>query len=74
MLQQAKSSRRTPDGGDKARVSDAAVEGVRQIRKEVTNLLRILLLALRQQNIETLLVTLPKLQAKVFGIFFQKCE
>ena len=65
MLQEAKSSRRTPDGGDKARVSDAAVEGVRRIRKEVTHLLRSLLLALRHRNISILENTLPKLQEKV---------
>lgn len=65
MLQKAKSSRRTPGGGDKAWASEAAVEGIKRIRQEVVAILRSMLLALRQEDTETLTTLLVKLQEKV---------
>lgn len=65
MLQKAKSSRRTPGGGDKAWASEAAVEGVKRLRQEVTALLRSTLASLRQEDTETLTTLLLKLQEKV---------
>lgn len=64
MLQKAKSSRRTPGGGDKAWASEAAVEGVKRLRQEVTTLLRSTLASLRQEDTETLSALLLKLQEK----------
>nr|XP_053629315.1 inositol polyphosphate-4-phosphatase type I A-like isoform X2 [Cherax quadricarinatus] len=64
MLQKAKSSRRTPGGGDKAWASEAAVEGVKRLRQEVTTLLRALLVSLRQEDTDTLAKLLLKLQEK----------
>lgn len=65
MLQKAKSSRRTPGGGDKAWASEAAVEGIKRLRQEVVTLLRSLLVTLRQGEVETLTTLLTKLQEKV---------
>lgn len=65
MLQKAKSSRRTPGGGDKAWASEAAVEGVKRLRQQVVTVLRAMLVALRQEDIETLTTLLLKLQEKV---------
>lgn len=65
MLQKAKSSRRTPGGGDKAWASEAAVEGIKRIRQEVVAILRSMLLTLRQEDTETLTTLLVKLQEKV---------
>ncbi|KAG7171447.1 Inositol polyphosphate-4-phosphatase type I A-like [Homarus americanus] len=64
MLQKAKSSRRTPGGGDKAWASEAAVEGVKRLRQEVTALLRSVLVSLRQEDTAALTKLLPKLQDK----------
>ncbi|XP_045108228.1 LOW QUALITY PROTEIN: inositol polyphosphate-4-phosphatase type I A-like [Portunus trituberculatus] len=64
MLQKAKSSRRTPGGGDKAWASEAAVEGIKRLRQEVVTLLRSLLVTLRQGEMETLTTLLTKLQEK----------
>ncbi|XP_050686414.1 inositol polyphosphate-4-phosphatase type I A-like isoform X1 [Eriocheir sinensis] len=64
MLQKAKSSRRTPGGGDKAWASEAAVEGIKRLRQEVVTLLRALLVTLRQDDMETLMTLLTKLQEK----------
>ncbi|KAK3872993.1 hypothetical protein Pcinc_021955 [Petrolisthes cinctipes] len=64
MLQKAKSSRRTPGGGDKAWASEAAVEGIKRMRQEVVAILRSMLLALRQEDTETLAALLIKLQEK----------
>ncbi|KAG0723460.1 Type II inositol 3,4-bisphosphate 4-phosphatase [Chionoecetes opilio] len=64
MLQKAKSSRRTPGGGDKAWASEAAVEGIKRLRQEVVTLLRALLVTLRQNDTQTLTPLLTKLQDK----------
>ncbi|XP_064086446.1 inositol polyphosphate-4-phosphatase type I A-like isoform X4 [Macrobrachium nipponense] len=64
MLQKAKSSRRTPGGGDKAWVSWTAVEGIKRLRQEVTSLLRSMLLSFRQQDTVALNSLLPQLQEK----------
>ncbi|XP_069194385.1 inositol polyphosphate-4-phosphatase type I A isoform X2 [Procambarus clarkii] len=64
MLQKAKSSRRTPGGGDKAWASEAAVEGVKRLRQEVTAILRSILASLRQDDTKTLTTLLQKLQEK----------
>ena len=65
MLQKAKSSRRTPGGGDKAWASEAAVEGIKRLRQEVVTLLRSVLVTLRQDDAETITALLTKLQDKV---------
>lgn len=65
MLQKAKSSRRTPGGGDKAWASEAAVEGIKRLRQEVVTLLRALLVTLRQGDTDTLMTLLTSLQEKV---------
>ncbi|XP_042884545.1 inositol polyphosphate-4-phosphatase type I A-like isoform X3 [Penaeus japonicus] len=64
MLQKAKSSRRTPGGGDKAWASEAAVEGVKKLRQDVTTLLRSMLVCLRQEDTVALTKLLPLLQEK----------
>ncbi|KAK7074207.1 hypothetical protein SK128_026670 [Halocaridina rubra] len=72
MLQKAKSSRRTPGGGDKAWASETAVEGIKRLRHEVTTLLRSMLMAFRQEDLSLLKTLLPQLQEKcyIYGAAF----
>lgn len=68
MLQKAKSSRRSPDGCDVAWVSEAAVEGVKRLRQEVTALLRTMLISLKQEETSQLQTLLAQLQEKTTSL------